>query len=378
MIRASANTKSAGQGLSQAATDALMQCQEAGPEALMRRLALRRLPTKPVVPGEKKAALRHTLRSRLARREDAAACSDMLVLHLPVGCHQAKELPALLGKHLANEQLKILKIEARSERCTSWTLIALGISGFVASPTAASELAEPAPFLMARLLSQAISGVPVFLGLSEIGRSNAGRGLDLVVEYMQNSWDLGDPLWREAAAIAHDAYTRHHRGYRLNRALQEGWAPHAQVYLDAGYQVHRSFDIAALDLDSIQATFGSQRALFYADKAAVEQRAPGLPTTYAFQYAPPRCRFTLAEQQILRLGSDGLTDSEIACELETSLNAIKLAWRSIYHRVQTNVTHLLDDGFTGGVAGRRGPEKRRRVLNFVREQPQEVRPYING
>lgn len=333
-------------------------------------------PGRQVLPTTTVSAPCPVLRSRLAGPRDAAACASWLVAHMPIAGGAAQQLQALLCRLTGSEQLKALLIEAEADGPGEWAVVAVSLSGFLAPAETERVLADPAPFVMARALERALAGVAVFLDTSEVGRANAGAGLDLVVEHMQASWDFAVPIWRQVAAMAHDAYKIHHRGYRLNRALQEGWSEHASMYLDAGYRADRSCDVAGSTLDRLPGRFGTRRTLFYADRAVVCQRAPGLPAAYAFQYTPPRCRFSSGEQRILRSAAEGLTDREIAEELGLSLNAIKLAWRSIQGRVQDKAAHVLGDG-PDGADGRRGPEKRRRVLAYVRDNPEELRPYID-
>src|SRR4029079_19712413 len=71
----------------------------------------------------------------------------------------------------------------------------------------------------------------------------------------------------------------------------------------------------------------------------------------------------------------GHTDLEIAEDLRSSPNAIKHAWRSIYARLQANAPYVLEDQEAAARGGRRGPEKRRRVIAFVTDHPQELRPF---
>lgn len=96
------------------------------------------------------------------------------------------------------------------------------------------------------------------------------------------------------------------------------------------------------------------------------------------QHVSPVCQFTRAERRLLRKGLDGLTDQQIAAELGLSLNTLKSTWRSIYDRVASHAPYVLAavDG-SGDDGGVRGTEKRRGVLSFVEDHPQELRPYLN-
>ena len=55
-----------------------------------------------------------------------------------------------------------------------------------------------------------------------------------------------------------------------------------------------------------------------------------------------------------------------------SVSAVKNWWRDIYGRVADADPGLLPPG---NAEGARGPEKRRRLLRYLREHPEELRPY---
>lgn len=91
-------------------------------------------------------------------------------------------------------------------------------------------------------------------------------------------------------------------------------------------------------------------------------------------FAEPRCGFSSGEQRVLACAIEGMTDQEIAGELATTPNAVKQAWRSIYQRVADRVPGMLaaTSSFEGG---KRGPEKRRRVIAYAESHLEELRPY---
>jgi DNA-binding NarL/FixJ family response regulator len=69
---------------------------------------------------------------------------------------------------------------------------------------------------------------------------------------------------------------------------------------------------------------------------------------------------------------EGLTDTEIASETSTSANAVRLSWRSIYDRIEQGTGLVLP---SSDRLMARGPEKRRHALAFVRDHPEEIRPF---
>ena len=94
-----------------------------------------------------------------------------------------------------------------------------------------------------------------------------------------------------------------------------------------------------------------------------------------FDYHPPMLGFNRSEQRLLSCALPGATDEQLTEMLEVSLPAIKKMWISIYHRVENCLPELISDPLPGDTpASGRGKEKRRRLLAYLREHPEELRP----
>ena len=96
-------------------------------------------------------------------------------------------------------------------------------------------------------------------------------------------------------------------------------------------------------------------------------------TTTLFQYSPPRMYPKPAEQKLLRAAIKGLKDEELSCELGVSLSFIKKTWSSIYIRAAEKLPELGLEIAAGSIS-QRGKEKKQRVLSYLREHPEELRP----
>ncbi len=97
--------------------------------------------------------------------------------------------------------------------------------------------------------------------------------------------------------------------------------------------------------------------------------------TAIFLYTPPRFYFTDAERDLLHHALPGATDALLAERLGISLTAIKKRWNAIYERVSVVDPELLVQAADRAVwAGRRGAEKRRRLLVYLRDHLEELRP----
>jgi hypothetical protein len=96
-------------------------------------------------------------------------------------------------------------------------------------------------------------------------------------------------------------------------------------------------------------------------------------TTTLFQYSQPRMYPKPAEQKLLSAAIRGLKDEELSCELGVSLSFIKKTWSSIYNRAAEKLPELNLEIAAGSVP-QRGKEKKQRVLAYLREHPEELRP----
>jgi len=94
-----------------------------------------------------------------------------------------------------------------------------------------------------------------------------------------------------------------------------------------------------------------------------------------FDYHPPVLGFNQSEKRLLSCALPGATDEHLAGMLGSSLPAVKKTWSSIYRRVEDSLPGLIADSLQSEIpAGGRGKEKRRHLLAYLREHPEELRP----
>jgi hypothetical protein len=88
----------------------------------------------------------------------------------------------------------------------------------------------------------------------------------------------------------------------------------------------------------------------------------------------PQIGFSRSEQRVLEEALRGGTDQELAEELEISISAVKKAWRSIYDRVERTKMGILPSVSNETETTDRGKGKKQRLLAYIREHPEELRP----
>jgi hypothetical protein len=92
-----------------------------------------------------------------------------------------------------------------------------------------------------------------------------------------------------------------------------------------------------------------------------------------YRFQAPVLRLRPAEQELLAAALDGRTDAELSDALDISVEAVKKRWISVFGRVDEFRPEIL--GSTDVEAKHRGPQKRHRVLAYVRAHREELRPY---
>jgi hypothetical protein len=85
----------------------------------------------------------------------------------------------------------------------------------------------------------------------------------------------------------------------------------------------------------------------------------------------PVLQLSPAEQELLIAGLHGAPDPELAVVLRVSPAAVKARWRTIFARF----SQIIPDAVQSGDLSVRGAQKRHLVLAYVREHPEELRPY---
>jgi hypothetical protein len=241
-------------------------------------------------------------------------------------------------------------------------IVACGMGVFVTSAFADEETGNPRPGLNSRILASVRSGEPVVPDRAAIARGNAGAGLDFVNMYgtwREGALDSGQLA--EVHTLLGTSFVEHFAGYRFDRVLKEAiGAP--QIALAQATGTYR-----------LVASFGEVgSALFVASR----ESARGAPYSVAarlYQYEPPVLRLRPGEQSLLLAALSGQTDAELSVDLGLNIEAIKKRWMSVFARVDQFKPEIL--GSAEPPADRRGPQKRHRVVAYVRAHPQELRPY---
>jgi hypothetical protein len=263
---------------------------------------------------------------------------------------------------------------AIEERDSSGRLmfIASGTSVFVNNEFALDELRNPRPGLTARILLAELEGQSVILSRNEIANANATTGLCGVTLWARWRFDIRSPQIIENILLElSTSYALLHAGYFFKMVLFESRDTNDYMLLE-------STGLGKL-LESDQPSFQRPRGLAVIDLPSSKT----LPTSQVgrhFKQRRPILGLRSSDQELLlAFLDDGPTDAELAGRFGISLSAIKRRWEALYSRVDKSHPALWKDKEPNDAAerkrGERGLEKRRRVLHYVRNHPEELRPF---
>jgi hypothetical protein len=241
-------------------------------------------------------------------------------------------------------------------------ILACGMGVFVTKEFADKEIKNPRSGLNSRIIAAIVAGESVVLSRNQIGAGNAGVGLDFVNMY--GTWRDGimnASQLAEVQALLGSSFVEHFAGYRFNRVLKEaiGQSRIALALATGTYRVIAEFP-------------ESESALAVATPDSVSA-APYSVAAALYRYQPPVLRLRPAEQTLLAAALVGKTDAELSVDLGLSIEAIKKRWMSIFDRVDQFKPEILSpsDADSDG----RGPQKRHRVVAYIRTHPEELRPF---
>jgi len=252
-------------------------------------------------------------------------------------------------------------------------IVACGMGVFVSSAFADREIKNPRPGLNSRIIAGVASGESVVLNRAEIAQGNAGEGIDFVNMY--GTWRDGimnAEQLAEVHALLGTSFVEHFTGYRFNRVLKEaiGSSQIALARATGTYRVVKEFQ-------------KTESALVVVTRETAAA-APYSVAATMYRYQAPVLRLRPAEQKLLAVALSGKTDAELSAALDLSIEAIKKRWMSIFDRVdefkpdilsQTDAYSSAMPSTTGSWSDGRGPQKRHRVVAYVRTHPEELRPF---
>jgi DNA-binding CsgD family transcriptional regulator len=304
------------------------------------------------------------LHGRLLGHGDLQEAQQLVPAWLPLNPAVRAALPAIWTRLLGHPGFNGDVIEDLN-RTVGQRMVGLGVAIALDERWARLLRENPPPYAPALLYEELLDGRFQPPADKELARLNArGEVSFLVLHYEQVLTDLANPDTLELLGVAMSLFRFAHAGYRLQSLYQEATAEQGGYMLSMGFKARTARDQAGLP-----ELYGLHR-----EEAAL--LLPGTPVRDAFQFTPPRFGFAPAERRLLRLAVTDLTDEAIGEELGISGHGVKKLWRQVHQRAQDAMPSLFGEGdATASREGGRGPEKRRALLQYLRQHPEELRPY---
>jgi hypothetical protein len=311
--------------------------------------------------------------------EDVAECAKIVAAHPVIGPRYGSAI-----KDLGRAWLRLLGSEAMTTAVFEEVdrgrvhLAGVGVGVFVRDEFI-RELKTPRQFWVgAELTKRVLNGNSPVLSDREVREANSGEGLNELV--WETLTGLAFAKRTEMYHLMGRTYIEIHRGFRLKEMItsQAESAERLQWAIDAGGlywdpkagRYVKSLRKGTEEFARNPHVVGITREL--------EFGRPGSWVGTLFDYHPPRFHFSAGEQRLLICATSNrtATNPALAQKLDVSLTTVKKTWLAIYDRVGQCVPELLVDDANSGAGSKRGKEKRRRLLAYLQDYPEELRPVL--
>ena len=263
---------------------------------------------------------------------------------------------------LFRNRLLVARVIERSAVDMTPHVVGFGASVFVMPEFIDAEIRSPRAGLTSRIIASVAEGDRIVLDRRAIARANAGTGLEAV--FIASAWwETATPLeFTDMLMASVGSCVDAHAGYRLRGATSE----------ISGDQL-RLVGTHTGELEVLGVFPSADRALVRFTRERISTVAGSL-SNRLFQYHEPLLGCSDAQQQLLMRAVDGATDRTLAADLHLTLTAVKRRWRGIFDKVEDRAPRLFAD-MTSGDDGKRGPQRRHLVVTYVRNHPEELRPF---
>jgi len=295
------------------------------------------------------------------RHADLAEARALLPGWLAMDAGLRAELPRLWTRLLGQPGFSADLIEDLS-RPPGERIVGLGMSVALDAGWQARMRDDPPMHAGAAWYRDFLDGRTAPLDDRALGRANAaGEVVMLVLHYAQAAIDPTRSDVQQVLIAAMQLFRVAMGGLQLRAVWQEALGEGGDYLQGMGLKRRSTRGPGRPDL------YGLDR-----DEAA--RMFPGPPARDVFQFVPPVLGFSAAERRVLRLAVAEMADPEVADEIGVTGHTLKKVWKSVFQRAGDALPDLFEAG-APEPGGTRGPEKRRHLLQYLRQHPEELRPW---
>jgi hypothetical protein len=233
------------------------------------------------------------------------------------------------------------------------------------------------PYLGLELARHYLSRELPVLNREQVAHANARTGLNVVLCFEGWAYDgLSAEQILAVRAKQSEALHLGLSGYRVKEFLAYPVGDDALAWmLNAGARIRRDYSNYFRNSTVFRPLFSQRPCLVGLTKNEALAH-PGSSVADLFIYTPPRFLFSRSQRVLLQHALRGETCDTLATSLSVSRWTVKKRWHAIYERVADVDSELLPLPIAAGPdASSRGTERRRHLLNYLRQHLEELRPY---
>lgn len=319
------------------------------------------------------------LRFRPLYPADFPECLALLPPWLDLPPAVREQLPTAWVTRFLNEPALLTMVmedlaEPAGERLQAWG-VSIALDEATHRALQLHPEAQPPAHLARRIYSGLMDGSLPPLSDRDIGLANASGSLHLLsLHWDMKRRDLSDPYVLSLLNVSNACFRAGHTGFLTQSMHFEGGTLDEPMVLAAGFPAR---PYAEADHPPLQALPPERRPmLFGITREAARASLPGSSVRTVFEHQPPVFGFSARQRSLLWLALYDDSDETLATRLGVSAHGIKKLWRGIYERIADQQPGFFGDD--DGSDGKRGAEKRRQVLAYVRQRQEELRPWATA
>jgi len=249
-------------------------------------------------------------------------------------------------------------------------VLAFGISCFIDSRLATEILEYRRPLVARGLLERWSDGHVPFLLEAQVAGANAAGDLIVLITHSAYPAALTEAYAAEIRYASSQSFVSEHRGLNLRGLIAECLTVNREYVLQRGAKIREFSDAHETVAPGMQRPF---LCAMMRDDTALN--AGNFFTDVLFhEFVPPRMHLDRGQRELLKYALVNDNDEWIAEQLGISPSAVKKRWLAVYGALSDRRISFSPRSWLFP-SGQRGPEKRRHVLRYVRQHPEELHPY---
>ena len=313
------------------------------------------------------------IRWRPMRPRDVVECVQIVATHsiqAPRYGRAIHNLRTFWEGLLGREAFRAIVFE-RMQNESRVRIIGVGVSVFISDAFLNFIKTPPYFWVYPELMKWEATGKSPIVSDKQTREFNAKGGLNLLV--LEGTFRIDDEIGPETQTATFTAFVEQHRGFLLKELISHAMSEERLLgMLRTGGQL---LDPQGKFVDDLQepprAIVGKPHYVGLTREVALSR--VGYWVASLFVHATPEFALRPSEQRLLLAALRGGTDEELAIELGVSLSAVKKTWVLIYERASAYLPEFSSDREPSGTT-ERGKEKKQRLLGYLREHLEELRP----